>query len=111
MTGTIGTTEGLSSIDSKTLLNEIKKIHDEFQKIPPIPRYDLYGGPVGRCVEIKNSEYFDEFLPKSCKGRTVLVVPKGQLYAIGDNLRKAGIDVRIEPRIEDDIKMENDSEK
>jgi hypothetical protein len=65
--------------------------------LPPPPAYDLYASVgLDQAYEINPP---DDLRPPGSKGRKLVVVPKQDLDRWASELRRMGIDVRVEPRL------------
>jgi hypothetical protein len=66
-------------------------------EIPPPSKVDLFCHDLApdEVYEIKDTDLF----PPDVKGRRVMIVPRQRLDFIAHAMRKAGVDVRVEPRI------------
>jgi hypothetical protein len=81
-------------------LEKLQAAIDSIPKPPPEPKFDLFGSPaISEAYEIDMTKTMPELMPPGSKGRRFLVVPKDRLLWWYDALRKAGADVRLEPRI------------
>lgn len=81
-------------------LAKLQAAIDSIPKLPPAPKFDLFGSPaITEAYEIDMTKTMPELMPPGSKGRRFLVVPKDKLLWWYDELRKAGADVRLEPRI------------
>lgn len=80
---------------------ELIGIVNSVMSLPQIPStaFDIYGSPgLTEAHEVQVEKMPTELRPPGSKGRRLLVVPKDELESWADRLRKAGADVRVEPR-------------
>jgi hypothetical protein len=87
--------------DNTLTLEKLQAVMRSIPTLPPAPKYDLYGSlGLDGAYEINLDAVGLDFLrPPGTEGRKTLVVPKDQLDVWYDTLRKAGADVRLEPRL------------
>lgn len=78
----------------------IEQLQAAIASIPPLPaqpRFDLY--PHDMADETQAYEFTDKtHVMPGQRDRRLLIVPRTRLEALADTLRRAGCDVRVEPR-------------
>ncbi len=95
-----GTGSNASNVtDAPTLtIEKIRALMDSIPKLPPMPKFDLFGSEhIDKAYELRTDLFPEMQLPGS-EGRRMLVVPKRDLMRWYYDLQNAGVDVRLEPR-------------
>jgi hypothetical protein len=97
--GILNMTSNSIAPSSATLTIEaLESIQRAMRDIPPRPAIDLYGHALGtdQCFTIDVPE---ELRPFSLSGRQLVIVPETRIDEIYRELRAAGVDVRLKPRM------------
>lgn len=96
-----GNTASNTTAGDTLTLEKLEAVMRSIQPLPSAPKYDLYGmsGLNGAYEVNLDAAGLEIPRPPGTKGRKMLVVPKGELDMWYDTLRKAGVDVRLEPRL------------
>lgn len=96
-----GTTSTASTTPSVDLsVQDIIDILDTLPKAPVMPKYDIYGSEyVDQLLELPENVHPYNYNTFGVNNRKVLIAPKNKLLYWYHELRNLGIDIRLEPRI------------